>query len=141
MITNSTPITTAGLFDQLFISNVILIPTKYLIANAFPSNGTHTLRVPIKTLSKRSQDIVNIENAIVAEARRHANLSTGDVIKRIIISTGDIDAAISIRVDSVNSANVALPVWKTNDARTLMITDSVFATVFSTNMAALGALF
>jgi len=141
MITNPTPVTTAASFDQLFVSNVMLFPGAFLTATAYPSDGVHTLRTPVKSLRKKSNEVTDIENAIVAEAFRQAGLTLGDTIKRIIINTSDIDAAINIRVDAVDSSDAALPPFVIRDARDLLKNDSAFATVFSTSMVAIGSLF
>lgn len=141
MIINSTPITTSATFDQLFVSNLTLVPNSYLFVNAYASDGTHTLRTPIKSLHKKVSEIVEIHDILVAEAFRQANLSIGCLVKRITINTKDIDAAIHIRVDAVDPSNKQLTPWMIQDARQLFATDQAFAAIFSENMAAIGALF
>ena len=140
MITNSTPITT-GIFDQLFVSQLMLLSGSALIANAYPSDGTHTLRAPIKSIRKNINDVGDIATAISSEALRQSKFPLGTNIVRIAMNTNDIDAPIRIRVDATDVNNKPLAPWVCNDARELLKDDATFAQVFANTMAAVGALF
>jgi len=141
MINNPNPIIVNSSFDKLFVSSVVLAANFFLTASAYPSNGLNTLRTPIKNIRKKTSDISEIELSILDEAFRQAGLSTGDIVKQVIIKTSDIEAPISITVNAINSNGERIPSWTTQDAREIMKKDELFAATFAAGMAAIGELF
>ena len=140
MIALSTPITTSPTFDQLALTSINLTPNGILHAIALPSNGEVMLNGPAKTINKKSSDVAEITDAIVAQAVFQVP-HEDPVIRRVVLTSSGVSAPIQIMVWSTAQDGTPNPLWICRDASELIKKDPAFAQAFASTMTAIGNLF